>query len=154
MGTWSDGSIKWASGALTADFADNNIDAENVRQGDTVLYIDYTKGTEVAAEVQVYFDNSDRAEYGSDEWYPNGVDGWWPVELTVPASTSLDHIIITPIPYRMTATGKYRVVVMKKLPRECYIRVAVRAVTPGATPGTIGLRWCTDEISWGGVGQG
>lgn len=161
MGKWKTGEYKKTLGPLTASFDDNSVETENARNGFFVVYVSYVKGTEANAEMTAFFDNSDRGKVDSDgnplpaEWYQLTCDGWWAADSIGDGGGVAPHtyIVAKGIPWRFSATGKYRIVLMK-WPREQHVKLAVRANTPGATPGHISLRWCTDDISWGGVGQG
>lgn len=152
MGRWSDNSIKWISAVLTTSYDDNFITLVDVRTDEFVLYVDYVKGTEGFAEVQVFYDNSNRLQLGADEWYGRSSDGYWPA-ATEGVDVTGGFLPGENMPFRLAATGKYRFKLLK-FPRENHVKIACRTTTPGSTPGTVGLRWAGGEIGWGGVGQG
>lgn len=160
MARWSDESIifKVASGSLTNNYADNFITALDVRNGWIILYVDYVKGDEAYLDLQVYFDNSNRKQLKEEDenyenWFALSMDGYWPAEGYGGTDGVINsEITITEMPYRFVGSGKHRIVI-PAFPREDAFKVAFKTDKASAT-GSVSIRYATDEIQWGMVGQG
>jgi len=161
MSRWENGEIEavfdGSVSPITDDFADNFIRAYGVRNGWVILYVEYEAGDEDYIEVQLYSDNSNRRQLLEEDplyekWYAYSSDGIFPAEGNYPADLT-DHIAVRALPWRFEAAGLHRLMILM-LPREDAIKVAVRSDVESSDNCKVTVRFCTDEISWGGVGQG
>ena len=116
MARWDNGEIIWESSTLTTHYDDNHIEAYNVRNGWMVLYVEYTKGTETYMELQLYFENSNREQLGSENWHALSSDGYWPAEGNHAADVAT-YVGVRAMPWRFAASGTYRMIV-PAFPRE------------------------------------
>ncbi len=108
-------------GVLTANYADNLAKDDTSRQAQSLLYIDYTKGSEAFVLLFVEFSYRE----APDEFYPYCF-----------VNNSSGDVLLTAYELKIAASGRYRVPVPLSI-IEDWIRVSIKADTPGGAPGTV-----------------
>ena len=106
-------------GTLTANFGDNQANADIEDQAQAIVYVDYVKGTEEYCELQFEF----APIHDITEFFPlSYIAG---EDLTL----NEEHI-------RIPVGGRRRLAIPCSL-LEHVLRISARAVNPGVTPGSV-----------------
>ena len=122
---------------LTDDFADNFEELPVKNSGAIVLHVQYTKGTEAFANIQIQV-STILDDDGSEIWCD-----WADVDHT---HGVVEHLVNSD-PFRLEAGGNFRFPVMPISPREDKIRIRVRSNIAGG--GTMTVFAIPDNFYYG-----
>jgi len=112
---------KLAEGTLTTDYNDTKGEGDIKDQIQSLVYVDYTKGTEDYVEIVISFSHTESDFFSSSYIYYD---------------SDADEFLLKELPIRMRETGRRRIPLPVSI-LETKIEVKARGFNLGGSPGTV-----------------